>query len=60
MGTNCAPLVADLFLFCYERDFMLSLFDNNQTDSIEAFNSTSRNLDGLLNIDNPYFEQMVG
>ena len=23
MGTNCAPLVADLFLFCYERDFML-------------------------------------
>ena len=29
MGTNCAPLVADLFLFCYERDFMLSLSDNN-------------------------------
>ena len=25
MGTNCAPLVADLFLFSYERDFMLSL-----------------------------------
>ena len=25
MGTNCAPLVADLFLFYYERDFMLSL-----------------------------------
>ena len=22
MGTNCAPLLADLFLFCYERDFM--------------------------------------
>ena len=29
MGTNCAPLVADLFLFCNERDFMLSLSDNN-------------------------------
>ena len=25
MGTNSAPLVADLFLFCYERDFMKSL-----------------------------------
>ena len=25
MGTNCAPLVADLFLFCYEIDFMTSL-----------------------------------
>ena len=60
MGTNCAPLVADLFLFCYERDFMLSLSDKNQTDIIEAFNSTSRYLDDLLNIDNPYFEQMVG
>ena len=35
MGTNCAPLVADLFLFCYERDFMLSLSDNYQTDIIE-------------------------
>ena len=60
MGTNYAPLVADLFLFCYERDFMLSLSDNNQTDIIEAFNSTSSYLDDLLNIDNPYFEQMVG
>ena len=60
MGTNCAPLVADLFLFCYERDFMLSLSDNNQADIIEAFNSTSRYLDDLLNIDNPYFEPMIG
>ena len=60
MGTNCAPFVADLFLFCYETDFMLSLSDNNQTDIIEAFNSTSRYLDDLLNIDNTYFEQMVG
>ena len=60
MGTNCAPLVADLFLVCYERVLMLSLSDNNQTDIIEAFNSTSRYLDDLLNIDNPYFEPMVG
>ena len=60
MSTNCAPLVSDLFLFCYERHFMLSLSDNNQADVIEAFNSTSRYLDDFLNIDNPYFEQMVG
>ena len=39
---------------------MLSLLDNNQTDIIEVFNSTSRYKDDLLNIDNPYFEQMVG
>ena len=60
MGTNCAPLVADMFLFCYERDVMLSLSDNNQTDFIEVFNSTSRYLADLFNIDKPYFEQMVG
>ena len=30
MGTNCAPLVADLFLFFYERDFMMSLSDDKQ------------------------------
>ena len=59
MGTNCAPLVADLFLYCYERDFMDSLNHDNQADVIEAFNSTSRYLDDLLNIDNPYFEGMV-
>ena len=39
---------------------MLSLSDNNQADIIEAFNPISRYLDDLLNIDNPYFEQMVG
>ena len=38
MGTNCAPLVEDLFLFCYERDFMKSLSRENQADIIEAFN----------------------
>ena len=61
MGTNCAPLVADFFLFCYmyERDFMKDLSSNNQADVIKAFNSTSRYLDDLLNIDNPYFEGMV-
>ena len=37
MGTNCAPLVADLFLFCYERDFMMSLSDDNQADIIDSF-----------------------
>ena len=57
MGINCAPLVADLFLFCFVRYFMLSLSDNNQADIIEAFNSISRYLDGLHNIDNPYFEK---
>ena len=59
MGTICAPLVADLFLFCYEREFMKDLSSDNQADVIKVFNSTSRYLDDILNIDNPYFEGMV-
>ena len=42
MCTNCAPLVADLFLFCYETDFMMSLSDDKQAGIIDAFNTTSR------------------
>ena len=38
MGTNCASLVPDLFLYCYERDFMNSLNHDNQADVIEVFN----------------------
>ena len=49
MGTNCAPLVADLFLFCYERDFIMSLSDDKQADVIDAFNTSSRYLDDILN-----------
>ena len=36
MGTNCDPLVAILFLFCYERDIMMSLSDDKQADIIDA------------------------
>ena len=59
MSTNCAPLVADLL--CFERDFMVSLSDNNQADIVEAFKFKLdlRYLDDLLNIDNPYLEQRV-
>ena len=39
---------------------MLSLSDKNRNDIIEAFISTSRYLDDLLNIDNLFFKQMVG
>ena len=59
MGTNCVPLVADLFLFYYERDFMKSLTKEKRFDLIDAFNLTSRYLDDLLNIDKIHFEHMV-
>ena len=48
MGTNITPLVSDSFLFCYERDIMMSLSDDKQADVIDAFNTTSRYLDDIL------------
>ena len=56
MGTYFAPLVADLCLFCYE---MKSLTKEKRYILIDAFNSISRYLDDLLNIDNIHFEHMV-
>ena len=50
MDTNCAPLVEDLFLFSYERDFMESLSDDKQAAIIDTFNTTYRYLDDILNI----------
>ena len=48
MNTLCSPLlptIADLFLFCYERECMLSLSYENKANIIEAFKLTSRYLD---------------
>ena len=52
--TYCVSLVADLLLFCYER-----VSEVTQSEVIEAFHSTSRYLDGLLSIDNSFFDRMV-
>ena len=38
---------------------MLFLSVDNKTDVIELFNSTSRYLDDLLNIDNNFFDSMA-
>ena len=61
MGTNCAYLVVDLFLFCSERDFIIHvpLSADKDAEIIETFNSTSRYVDDVLNIDNIYFDGMV-
>ena len=59
MGTNCTPLVADLFLYCYERDFMLLLNRNNDTQKIDAIYNTSRYLDDILKVDNPFFPNLI-
>ena len=57
MGTNCTPLVADLFLYCYERDWMDSL--NHEIKLVLSRLSTSRYLDDIFNTGIPYFEGML-
>ena len=59
MGTNCAPVIADLFLFCYERDFISDLRKSNRHDLIDMFTNTSRYLDDIFIIDNPEFEKYI-
>ena len=44
---------------CFERDFMMSLSDDKQADNSDSFNTTSRYLDDILNINNVYFDTMV-
>ena len=38
---------------------MMSLYDDNKADIIDAFDTTSRYLDDILNINNLYFDTMV-
>ena len=59
MGTNCAQLIADLFLYCYERDFMSNLQKSKRFDLIDKFNDTSWYLDDIFTIDNPTFAEHI-
>ena len=47
MGTNCAPLLANLFLFSYEVEFLRSMKKSNK-NLAKAFNLTSRYIDDLF------------
>ena len=60
MGTNCAPLLADLFLYSYEADFMQSLLSTGKKQLASRFNLTYRYIDDVLSINNPEFEDYLG
>ena len=59
MVSNCVPLVADLFLFCYDKDLMMTLSDDKQADTIDAFSTTFRYLDDFFFENSIYFDNMV-
>ena len=59
MVTNCAPLIADLFFYCYERDFLPDLQKSKRHDLIDMSYDTSRYLDDIFTIDNPEYEKYI-
>ena len=55
MGTNCAPLLADIFLYSYEAEFIQSLLSVDRKRLASQFNFTYRYIDDVLFINNPDF-----
>ena len=60
MGTNCAPLLADIFLYSYEAEFIQSLLSAGKKRLASQFNLTYRYIDDVLSINNPDFENYLG
>ena len=60
MGTNCAPLLADIFLYSHETDFIQSLLSTGKKHLASRFNLTYRYIDDVLSINNPEFENYLG
>jgi hypothetical protein len=59
MGTNCAPLLADLFLYSYEAEFVQKLLRDNNKKLAMSFNHTFRYIDDVLSINNHNFHNYV-
>ena len=59
MGTNCAPPLADLFLYSYESEFLQNLVKDKKIHEARAFNFTYRYIDDVLSINNPRFAEFL-
>ena len=52
MGTDCAPFLANLFLFAYEYKWLLNKFEKKEYDILDKFLYCFRYIDDLLCINN--------
>jgi hypothetical protein len=59
MGTNCAPLLADLFLYSHESEFLQKLVKDKKIHEARAFNFTYRYIDDILSINNSRFAEFL-
>ena len=60
MGTNCAPLLADIFLYSYEAEFIQALLSTGRKQLASRFNFTYRYIDDVLFLNNSEFENYLG
>jgi hypothetical protein len=59
MGTNCAALLADLFLYTYKADFIQGLLKKNEKKLVRSFNFTIRYIDDVLSLNKSRFGDFV-
>jgi hypothetical protein len=59
MATNFTPLLADLFLYSYESEFLQNLVKDRKIHEARAFNFTYRYTDDVLSINNPRFAEFL-
>ena len=59
IGTNYAPLLADLFLYSYESEFLQKLVKDKKMHEARAFNFTYRYIDDVLSINNSRFAKCI-
>jgi hypothetical protein len=58
-GTNCAPLLADLFLYPYEADFIQGILKKNEKKLARSFNFTFRYIDDVVSLNNSMIGDFV-
>ena len=59
MGTNCAPLLADLFFYSYEREFLDKLVKEGKRKLARKFNLSYHYIDDLISFNNKRFKEFI-
>ena len=59
MGTNCAPLLADLFLYSYENEFLDKLIEKGKRKLARKFSLSYRYIDDLISFNNKRFKEFI-
>ena len=58
-GTNCAPLLADLFLYSYENEFLDKLIKEGKRKLARKLNLSYRYIDDLISFNNKRFKEFI-